>query len=210
MNKKLISVLSLWCLGASFQTLASNEDKQELKLKLSNVKTFVAEFNQIVKDEQGITVTEGKGNLYLESPLRMRWEQQQPDETLFVSDGTKGFYFDSFAEQVTIMDSTKLIEQTPFILLTSNEDKNWSNYTVEKDQSSYVIKPINVDGQQVEKLRLQFSPQGSLALVALTDVSGQTSSYTFSNATTNNPISETQFQFDIPEGVFIDDQTKSE
>lgn len=210
MNKKLISVLSLWCLGASFQTLASDEDKQELKLKLSNVKTFVAEFNQIVKDEQGITVTEGKGNLYLESPLRMRWEQLQPDETLFVSDGTKGFYFDSFAEQVTVMDSTKLIEQTPFILLTSNEDKNWSNYTVEKDQSSYVIKPINVDGQQVEKLRLQFSPQGSLALVALTDVSGQTSSYTFSNATTNNPISETQFQFDIPEGVFIDDQTKSE
>lgn len=210
MNNRLISTLSLCLLGASLQTLASDEDKQELKLRLSSVKTFAAEFNQVVKDDQGVTVTEGKGNLLLESPLKMRWEQLQPDETLFVSDGSKGFYFDSFAEQVTVMDSKKLIEQTPFVLLTSNEDKSWSNYTVEKELASYVIKPIEVNGQQVEKLLVQFSEQGTLALVALTDVSGQTASYTFSNAKTNTPISEGQFQFDIPEGVFIDDQTKGE
>jgi outer membrane lipoprotein carrier protein len=210
MNKKMISALSLCFLGLSLQVNASDEDKQELKMKLANLKTFAAEFKQVVQDEQGVTVTEGKGNLFLESPLKMRWEQIAPDETLFVSDGVKGFYFDSFAEQVTVMDSKKLIEQTPFVLLTSPDDTIWLNYTVEKKRSSYVIKPLDLNGQQVEKLQVQFDGLGVLASVALTDISGQTSSYTFSSADTNTMISETQFQFVIPEGVFVDDQTQGE
>jgi outer membrane lipoprotein carrier protein len=108
------------------------------------------------------------------------------------------------------MDSNRLIEQTPFVLLTSDDDKSWSNYSVEKEQISYVIKPIEVNGQQVEKLRVQFDEQGTFAVVALTDVSGQTSSYTFSNTQTNTPIEQTQFEFVIPEGVFVDDQSKGE
>lgn len=210
MKKTIISVLSVSLLSLALQVSASEQDKLELKTKLASVKTFAAQFQQIVKDEQGVIVTEGKGNLFLESPLKMRWEQQAPDETLFVSDGNKGFYFDSFAEQVTVMDSKKLIEQTPFVLLTSTDDNNWINYAVEKDKTSYVIKPLDLNGQQVEKLKVSFSAQGTLASVALTDISGQTSSYTFSNANTNNVIAETQFQFVIPEGVFVDDQTQSD
>jgi outer membrane lipoprotein carrier protein len=210
MSKKLYSLVSLCFFTLANPLFASDADKQELKLKLASLKTFSAEFHQIVKDEQGVTVAEGKGNLLLESPLKMRWAQQQPDQTLFVSDGSKGFYYDSFAEQVTVMDSKRLIEQTPFVLLTSDDDKSWSNYSVEKEQISYVIKPIEVNGQQVEKLRVQFDEQGTFAVVALTDVSGQTSSYTFSNTQTNTPIEQTQFEFVIPEGVFVDDQSKGE
>ncbi|WP_462163944.1 outer membrane lipoprotein chaperone LolA [Pseudoalteromonas xiamenensis] len=208
--KKLVLALSIVSLFGAVQVQAKPEDVASLKAKLSEMKTYSAQFVQTVEDEQGTRVMEGKGKLLLESPLKMRWEQQEPDETLFVSNGKQGFYFDSFAEQVTVMDSAKLVEQTPFVLLTSTQSESWLRYDVTKETSTYVITPITQGDSQVERLVVAFDDTGILKSVVLTDVSGQRSTYAFSAIKTNLTIPQSNFNFTIPEGVFVDDQTRSE
>ncbi|QTH71645.1 LolA family protein [Pseudoalteromonas xiamenensis] len=75
--KKLVLALSIVSLFGAVQVQAKPEDVASLKAKLSEMKTYSAQFVQTVEDEQGTRVMEGKGKLLLESPLKMRWEQQE-------------------------------------------------------------------------------------------------------------------------------------
>ncbi|CCQ11985.1 Outer membrane lipoprotein carrier protein LolA [Pseudoalteromonas luteoviolacea B = ATCC 29581] len=208
--KWITKALSTIALLMSSDSIANQIDAVNLKAKLNNMRTYSADFIQVVRDLQGKLVLEGQGHLLLESPLKMRWAQKQPDDTLFVSNGKYGFYFDSFAEQVTIMDSVKLVTQTPFVLLTSMDEVHWSQYTVTQKNNSFVITPIVKEAQQVEKLEVAFSNEGILSSVKLTDLSGQRATYSFSKPVVNEPIDPILFTFEIPKGVFIDDQTQSD
>lgn len=121
--KKLSSLLLV--LGSLVAMPSFADDSQALQDKLSTLKSFKAQFKQNVTDGEGQLVMQGQGNIALQQPLMIRWQQTNPDDTLFVSNGDKTYYFDSFAEQVTIMKTSGLIDSTPFILLTSKDPAQW-------------------------------------------------------------------------------------
>lgn len=181
----------------------------ELKTRLTLLENLQADFSQKVFDNTGAEIMQGAGVLKINRPEKLYWKQTSPDETLLVSDGTKTFYYDEFAEQVTILNSKQLIDNTPFALLTSSDDNLWHNYSVNNAENVFVITP-NTDGQsQVERLELTFSDD-LLTSMKVFDNTGQTSVYVFSKQQLNQPIDDAFFKFTIPADVLVDDQSQGE
>ncbi|NMF46819.1 outer membrane lipoprotein chaperone LolA [Pseudoalteromonas arctica] len=201
----------LLVLGSVFAAPSFADDSQALQDRLATLKSFKAQFAQKVTDKEGQAVMQGEGTIALQQPMMIRWQQTNPDDTLFVSNGDKTYYFDSFAEQVTIMKTSSLIDSTPFVLLTSKDPAQWEKYSVLATNTGFSVTPNKGVESQVEQLDIAFadSEQG-LAKLVVTDNSGQLSSFTFNNAQVNTPLDKSTFEFTPPEGVEIDDQSNGE
>jgi len=207
--KKLNSLLLV--LGSLIATPSFADDSQALQDKLATLKSFKAQFSQNVTDPQGQAVMQGEGTIALKQPMMIRWQQTNPDDTLFVSNGDKTYYFDSFAEQVTIMDTHSLIDSTPFVLLTSKDPAQWEKYSVQATNSGFSVTPNKGVESQVEQLDITFAGnEQGLAKLVVTDNSGQLSSFSFNNAQVNTSLDTSTFEFTPPEGVEIDDQSNGE
>lgn len=207
--KKLNSLLLV--LGSLIATPSFADDSQALQDKLATLKSFKAQFSQNVTDPQGQAVMQGEGTIALKQPMMIRWQQTNPDDTLFVSNGDKTYYFDSFAEQVTIMDTHSLIDSTPFVLLTSKDPAQWEKYSVQATNSGFSVTPNKGVESQVEQLDITFAgDEQGLAKLVVTDNSGQLSSFSFNNAQVNTALDTSTFEFTPPEGVEIDDQSNGE
>ena len=207
--KKLNTLLLV--LGSLVATPSFADDSQALQDHLASLKSFKAQFAQKVTDKQGQAVMQGEGTIALQQPMMIRWQQTNPDDTLFVSNGDKTYYFDSFAEQVTIMQTSSLIDSTPFVLLTSKDPAQWEKYSVLATNSGFSVTPNKGVESQVEQLDITFAGnEQGLAKLVVTDNSGQLSSFTFNDAQVNTPLDKSTFEFTPPEGVEIDDQSNGE
>ncbi|TMP47915.1 MULTISPECIES: outer membrane lipoprotein chaperone LolA [unclassified Pseudoalteromonas] len=208
MKKIKYLALIMGCLlsGQSFA-----DDSEALQQQLAAIKSFKAEFSQQVTDSQGEAIMQGEGNIALQQPMMIRWQQQSPDDTLFVSNGDKTYYFDSFAEQVTIMNTHSLIDSTPFVLLTSKDPEQWAKYQVVATDAGFSVTPNKGVESQVEKLDISFNAQEQgLASLTVLDTSGQQSLFTFKEAKVNEELATQTFEFTIPEGVEVDDQSQGD
>ncbi|MDC3189095.1 outer membrane lipoprotein chaperone LolA [Pseudoalteromonas elyakovii] len=208
MKKIKYLALIMGCLlsGQSFA-----DDSEALQQQLAAIKSFKAEFSQQVTDSQGEAIMQGEGNIALQQPMMIRWQQQSPDDTLFVSNGDKTYYFDSFAEQVTIMNTHSLIDSTPFVLLTSKDPEQWAKYQVVATDAGFSVTPNKGVESQVEKLDISFNAQEQgLASLTVLDTSGQQSLFTFKDAKVNEALAAQTFEFTIPEGVEVDDQSQGD
>ena len=208
MKKIKYLALIMGCLlsGQSFA-----DDSEALQQQLSAIKSFKAEFSQQVTDSQGEAIMQGEGNIALQQPMMIRWQQQSPDDTLFVSNGDKTYYFDSFAEQVTIMNTHSLIDSTPFVLLTSKDPEQWAKYQVVATDAGFSVTPNKGVESQVEKLDISFNAkEQGLASLTVLDTSGQQSLFTFKDAKVNEALATQTFEFTIPEGVEVDDQSQGD
>ena len=187
------------------------DDSEALQQQLAAIKSFKAQFSQQVTDSQGEAIMQGEGNIALQQPMMIRWQQQSPDDTLFVSNGDKTYYFDSFAEQVTIMNTHSLIDSTPFVLLTSKDPEQWAKYQVVATDAGFSVTPNKGVESQVEKLDISFNAQEQgLASLTVLDTSGQQSLFTFKEAKVNEALAAQTFEFTIPEGVEVDDQSQGD
>ncbi|TGV20814.1 outer membrane lipoprotein chaperone LolA [Pseudoalteromonas sp. MEBiC 03607] len=208
MKKIKYLALIMGCLlsGQSFA-----DDSEALQQQLAAIKSFKAEFSQQVTDSQGEAIMQGEGNIALQQPMMIRWQQQSPDDTLFVSNGDKTYYFDSFAEQVTIMNTHSLIDSTPFVLLTSKDPEQWAKYQVVATEAGFSVTPNKGVESQVEKLDISFNAkEQGLASLTVLDTSGQQSLFTFKDAKVNEALAAQTFEFTIPEGVEVDDQSQGD
>ena len=208
MKKFKYLALIVGCLlsGQSFA-----DDSEALQQQLAAIKSFKAEFSQQVTDSQGEAIMQGEGNIALQQPMMIRWQQQSPDDTLFVSNGDKTYYFDSFAEQVTIMNTHSLIDSTPFVLLTSKDPEQWAKYQVVATDAGFSVTPNKGVESQVEKLAISFNAkEQGLASLTVLDTSGQQSLFTFKDAKVNEELATQTFEFTIPEGVEVDDQSQGD
>ncbi|TMO23841.1 MULTISPECIES: outer membrane lipoprotein periplasmic chaperone LolA [Pseudoalteromonas] len=208
MKKIKYLALIVGCLlsGQSFA-----DDSEALQQQLAAIKSFKAQFSQQVTDSQGEAIMQGEGNIALQQPMMIRWQQQSPDDTLFVSNGDKTYYFDSFAEQVTIMNTHSLIDSTPFVLLTSKDPEQWAKYQVVATDAGFSVTPNKGVESQVEKLDIRFNAkEQGLASLTVLDTSGQQSLFTFKDAKVNEALAAQTFEFTIPEGVEVDDQSQGD
>ena len=210
-------VTSVW-LSASFSSTplfaasdvpvvaAATIAKQELRQRLATITSLQSTFTQTVTDEENNPIHTSTGNLVLQQPNRVYWQALVPDETVLIANGEQVFYVDDFVEQVSIFDQADMVSDNPLMLLTSTDDNVWEQFTVTQKSDSFEVTPLDAQGQ-IQALTLQFT-QGELRAFTLLDSQAQRSEFVLSNITMNMPLPVSQFQYEIPAGYSIDDQTQ--
>ena len=139
--KKVFALLFM-----SFSVFAS--PKEELSSRLALNAGFSADFKQVVTSADGDVVMEGEGTVEIARPSLFRWETTFPDENLLVSDGQSLWYYSPFIEQVSIYWQEQATSQTPFVLLTRNQESDWDNYNVAQSGNQFTLTPTAVDSNQ--------------------------------------------------------------
>ncbi len=190
--------------SATVSELPEITAKAELKIKLSNLVSYSANFSQSISDISGKELQRTFGILTLKTPNMLRWETQMPDETLLIADGTTVWNVDPFVEQVTVMQQESITQNNPLMLLVSDDQEQWNAVSVAKKESSFVVASKD-ENANIVSLTIYFNGE-QLTRMQSTDRQQQKSLLVFSNISQNQPVAQSVFSYDIPENYIIDDQ----
>jgi outer membrane lipoprotein carrier protein len=178
--------------------------KEELSQRLTMTKGFSAQFAQVVKDADGLVLSEGTGRVDISRPSLFRWETLAPDENLIVSDGKTVWYYSPFIEQVSIYNQDQTTAQTPFVLLTRNDPSDWDQYDVVQEGDVFTLRAVAVDSNQ-GIYHIAIDEKGRVQAFDVREQDGQETNFTFNQVKLVTP-NRSLFTFKVPAGVEIDDQ----
>lgn len=196
--KKLL--LALVCFSST--VFAAPQD--ELAERLNQSSGFSANFTQQVFSPEGGLIVEGEGDVKISRPNLFRWHTKTPDENLLVADGKTLWYFNPFVEQVTMMWLDQATNQTPFVLLTRNDPKDWANYNIEQSGDDFTLVAKD-DSDNSGQFIVSIAKSGVVNSFFVIEQDGQRSEFVFSQFSSQTP-DKNNFIFNVPEGVDIDDQ----
>ena len=190
-------------LGVSSNLQAEEQRTQAnaLHTLLNRIHTLTGRFEQHIY-EYGEPVEVLQGHFALQRPSQLYWETEAPDESILVADGETVWYYAPFIEQVSLYSQSATMASNPLLVLL--EDNTWENFSIEQRADKWVI---NGEGEaQGQQLILAFDEQQQLAQIELSDAYGQKSIFHLQQTEQNQPIAPDMFQFEVPQGVDIDDQ----
>lgn len=179
----------------------------ELRTRLNRYKQFSANFTQQVIDNKGQEIQQATGLMKMRQPNQFRWVTNEPDESVVVSDGKNVWIYNPFVEQVTAMNLDNTMTQSPLWLIANQSDQAWSSFQVEKDNNKYVITPK--DAQNLTRKIVMNFNDDIIDQLTIEDAQGQTSIFTFNKFDYLTPIDDSNFTFELPEGVDFDDQRET-
>ncbi|MCW9732002.1 outer membrane lipoprotein chaperone LolA [Avibacterium sp. 20-15] len=204
MKKMAAKMTALMCLGLS--QLAWADAVSELQMRLNKVDVLSADYVQKVSDAKGKEIQQGQGKLRIKRPNLFRMDNQSPQESQIVSDGKTLWFYDPFVQQVTANWVSDAVNNTPFVLLTSNDQGQWKKYTVVQSADTFTLKPKSAKSN-IKQFTIRIDTDGVLKNFSTTERDGQTNLYLLRNIT-NQPLADNLFKFTVPKGAELDDQRK--
>lgn len=169
------------------------------------VRTFKAEFRQVVLDEALNPIQESSGTLYFQRPNKFRWDYDQPFKQHIISDGKKIWVYDVELKQVTVRKLDGALGRTPAMLLVGNGrlNKNFKVKALDKQGKLKWIQliPKILDGG-FEDIRIGFE-KGQMRQLEMVDGFGQTTRISLRHNRENRKIRKGIFSFTPPSGVDV-------
>lgn len=205
MKKTLLKMTALTAL-LSASSFAFADAADELQNRLNQVTVLSADFAQTVTSVGGKNVQQGSGKLQIKRPNLFRMDTKSPQETQIIADGKTLWYYDPFVQQVTAQWVKDAVNNTPFVLLTSNDKSHWNQYSVTQNADTFVLKP-KAKNSNIKQFDIRVDTNGVLKNFSTTEKDGQTNLYVLRNIT-NQTLADSLFQFSVPKGVESDDQRK--
>lgn len=203
--KKIRQKLTALSLFAMASMAWANADI-ELQNRLNKVSVLSADFAQTVMSANGSNVQQGNGKLRIKRPNLFRMDTKSPQETQIIADGKTLWFYDPFVEQVTANWVKDAVNNTPFVLLTSNDKSHWAQYTVEQKDDRFVLKP-KAKNSNIKQFDIRIDPNGVLKGFSTIEKDGQSNQYILRNITNQN-LDSSLFKFTVPKGIELDDQRK--
>ena len=205
MKKTLLKITALTAL-LSASNFAFADAADELQNRLNQVTVLSADFSQTVTSAGGKNVQQGSGKLQIKRPNLFRMDTKSPQETQIMADGKTLWYYDPFVQQVTAQWVKDAVNNTPFVLLTSNDKSHWNQYSVAQNADTFVLKP-KAKNSNIKQFDIRVDTNGVLKNFSTTEKDGQTNLYVLRNIT-NQTLADSLFQFSVPKGVELDDHRK--
>lgn len=176
-----------------------------LRAFFADVRSFKAEFEQTVFDENLRPLQSTAGTMALERPGRFRWDYAEPYEQHIVGDGSKVWIYDVDLEQVTVRTQQQALGDTPAQLLSTTEPLE-ANFDItslgeQKGVMWFQLVPKLAESQ-FQKVRLGFDDK-MLVRMELEDGLGSTTLLEFHDPKRNVALDETLFRFEPPPGVDV-------
>jgi len=207
--KNCIRLLFLLLLTAASLSRAGGvhqpESSKRLDALLSPLQTLSARFAQTVSDAEGYELQALTGTMIVARPGKIYWKSDAPYEQLVVSDASTLWVYDQDLEQVSIRPFDNDIANTPAVLFIGKVAQLEEKYQVSSldDGKGVVFTLVPRDlGALYEKLTLTFA-DGMPVAMSLWDTLGQKTRIDFEDVTTNQPVDESLFTFEIPKGVDV-------
>ncbi|TDR56206.1 outer membrane lipoprotein carrier protein [Halomonas ventosae] len=201
--KKTLAALTM-TLAVPMSALAS-EGAERLADILEPLQTYVADFEQQILDGSGQRLQEARGRMWLSRPGKFRWEVDAPYEQLVVSAGEEVTLYDPDLEQATVQALDQRVTHTPALLLSGSADELTGSYDVTRRQQgsseTFTLVPKDPD-TLFEELQMTFRGE-ALDLLQMTDSTGQRTAIEFDNVRMNEPLDDSRFTFEIPEGTDV-------
>jgi outer membrane lipoprotein carrier protein len=145
------------------------------------------------------------GVLLLKKTGRMRWDYQNPQPKLFVSDGKTAYFYVPGERQARKSSVKKLDDlQSPlrYLLGKSQMEKEFENLSAEQTASGVVLSGVPKHMKdRVQRVRLTVNPKDQIERIEIEEIDGTRTDFKFSNIEENVEIADGQFRFKPPLGV---------
>lgn len=178
------------------------------RLEERNARTsdLVARFTQSYRSGMlGREVTES-GTVAIKRPGRMRWEYEQPEPKLFVSDGRRFYFYVPAEKQVIVSDEDE--QRSLAARLLSGRGGIGDEFSVSLDtpREEGVLRLKLVPRREqpdVERAWVELEPSGRVREIELDDVQGNRTRFRFEGLRENTGLKDELFRFEVPKGVEV-------
>lgn len=201
-STKFAKVLTLLCICITHNvsSITTNADA-ELNSLLVNIRSLQADFMQNVYSVDAKLMHSYNGNMEIKKPNSFRWEVQNPDPSLVVTNGDLLWNYDKDLEQVTIQKYSVAEEISPLSFIFGDKIALNENFFVEKTNNTcYKLSPKKETS--FEHVEVCFNNK-ILSKVKILDHMGQNTDFVFSKVQTNHKIADGRFIFVPPKGVDV-------
>ena len=184
--------------------------QDKLNRFISDLDSMRANFVQTVIDNDGNIVDQSEGAMALLRPGRFRWDYSLPFEQQIVTNGKRLWIYEPDLDQVTIKPFESGVGQTPALLLSGDAEVF----------KRFDISPIDISGSEYDWLLLQPRDEESgyesiqivfdqdlLKIVRFSDDFGHHTQLEFADIEANTVLVETEFEFVVPPGIEIINDT---
>lgn len=173
----------------------------------AQTQTAQGSFAQTVTDKKGpVAGADASGKFVFERPGKFVWDTVKPYPQTIVSDAKTVYVWDPDLNQVTVRKLTEAMSSTPAAVLFGEGDLEKTFKLTDMPSSdglSWVSAEPRVEDITYKRFEIGFDGKGLLAAMRLFDHFGQTVTLTFTGVKTNAKVNETLFEFRIPQGADV-------
>jgi outer membrane lipoprotein carrier protein len=147
-----------------------------------------------------------RGVLYIKRPGRMRWEYQEPEKKLFVSDGETFYFYVPEDHQVIVQEQDE--QRSLAARLLSGHGGLLEEFEASLDEplEEGVLRvrlvPRHADAE-LERAFVDVEPTGVVRSILLEDLQGNRTLFRFEDIRENTGLPDRLFRFEIPSGVEV-------
>ena len=144
-----------------------------------------------------------RGTLALKPPGRMRWEYEQPEKKLFVSNGKSAYFYVPEDKQVITFDATG-DRGVAVQLLSGRSDllTEFQVFAVPGVPNQLRLVPKDKEAE-IREAVIEAEASGRIRRLEILDLQGNRSEYRFENVQENVGLSDSLFEFKVPKGVEV-------
>jgi len=207
-------VLAL-CASARFSAAADLlKIADAVDARYNHLHNLQAEFTEIYRGA-GMDRVES-GTLWLKKPGKMRWEYRSPRAKLFVSDGKEAWFYVPREHQVQRTAVKKLDDlRSPlaFLLGKTRLEKELTGLSLAPDVAPLAAGDVVLRGvprtmaDRVSQVLLEITPDSQISRIVMEEVDGSITEYRFSEQKQDVKLSDQRFQFAVPDGVEVIEQS---
>lgn len=201
---KLI-IVALVIISAPAGAEESGPARSELERFASELDRFQAEFTQTVKSQDGRVQDQSQGQVWLQSPDKLRWVYTGDFPEVIVADGENIWIYDESLDQVTVKPQSEQTNNSPLMILgdVSQLDEQFQVSELGEFEGMMLLELKSLDTESdFERILLGLTP-GSVRMMTMEDAFGQRTEIKFENILMNPPPEPELFMFSPPEGTDV-------
>lgn len=205
MRTLLGTFLMVFFVAVSFAK--SSEDS--LHIHLQNYKNLSGQFTQIISSEKSNHTQSSTGEFWIKKPNQFRWHYSTPYVQKIISNGKKLWVYDDDLEQVTIKDASQSIDSSPLAIIVGSTalDKLFDITELDDSDDLQWLRLVpKTESNSFEFINVGFK-SGLLSRMVLQDNFGQTTRLLFTDVSVYTPIDSDTFEFKVPVGADVFDET---
>ena len=199
---------SLFLLSFAVPSFASS-GQDSLETHLQGYKNLSGQFTQIISSENSSHSQSSTGEFWIKKPNQFRWHYSTPYIQQIISNGESLWVYDEDLEQVTIKDASQSIDSSPLAIILGSADLdklfNITQLGDSDDLQWLSLTPLE-ESSGFEFINVGFK-NGLLTRMVLQDNFGQTTRLLFTDVSVQIPIADDKFEFIVPEGADVFDET---